>query len=56
MEPTPFKKDTKPDDLPQSGDKPHLSASTSTTTNINVTCTLDTTCARSSHGFTQHLI
>ena len=44
MEPTPFKKGTKPDDPPQDLDKPHLSVSTSTTTNLNVTCTLDTSC------------
>ena len=44
MEPASFKKDIKPDDPPQDGDKPHLSVSTSTTTNLNVTCTLDTSC------------
>ena len=44
LEPASFKKDIKPDDPPQDGDKPHLSVSTSTTTNLNVTCTLDTSC------------
>ena len=34
----------KPDDPPQDGEKPHLSVSTSTTTNLNVTCTLDISC------------
>ena len=32
MEPTPFKKGTKPDVLPQNVDKPHLSESISTIT------------------------
>ena len=44
LEPGSFKKDIKPDDPPQDGDKPHLSVSTSITTNLNVTCTLDTSC------------
>ena len=44
MESTPFKKGTKPDDPPQNVDKPHLSASISTITNLDVTCTLDTSC------------
>ena len=43
MEPTPFKKGTKPDAvLPQNVDKPHLSASISTITYLDVSCTLDT--------------
>ena len=33
-----------PDDPPQDMDKSHLSDSTSTTTNLNVTCSLDTSC------------
>ena len=33
-----LKKDIKPDDPPQNVDKPHLSASISTTTNLDVTC------------------
>ena len=49
MEPTPFKKDTKPDDPPQNVDKPHLSASMSTITNLDVTCTLDTSCDQLLH-------
>ena len=44
MEPASFKKDIKPDDPPQDVDKPHLSVSTSTTTNLNETCSLDTSC------------
>ena len=44
MEPTPFKKDTKPDDPPQNEDKPHLSASIRTTTNLDETYPLDTSC------------
>ena len=44
LEPASFKKDIKPDDPPQDGDKPHLSVSTSTTTNLNETCSLDTSC------------
>ena len=43
-EPTPFKKGTKPDDPPHNVDKPHLSTSISTITNLDVTCTLDTSC------------
>ena len=42
MEPTPFKKATKPDDQPQNVYKPHLSASISTTTNLDETFPLDT--------------
>ena len=42
MEPTPFKKGTKPDDPPQNVDKLHLSATISTITNLDVRCTLDT--------------
>ena len=49
MEPTPFKKGTKPDDPPQNVDKPHLSASISTITNLDVTCTLDTSCDQLLH-------
>ena len=48
MEPTPFKKGTKPHDPPQNVDKPHLSASISTT-NLDVTCTMDTSCDRLLH-------
>ena len=44
MEPTPFKKGTKPDDPPQNMDKPHPSASISSITYLDVTCTLDTSC------------
>ena len=42
VELAPFKKGTKPDDPPQDVDKPHLSASIRTITNLDVTCTLDT--------------
>ena len=42
VEPTPFKKGTKPDDPPQNVDKPHLSVSISTITNLDATCTSDT--------------
>ena len=49
MEPTPFKKGTKPDDPSQNVDKPHLSASISTITNLDVTCTLDTSCDQLLH-------
>ena len=49
MEPTQFKKGTKPDDPPQNMDKPHLSASISTITNLDVTCTLDTSCDQLLH-------
>ena len=49
MEPTPFKKGTKPDDPPQNVDKLHLSASISTITNLDVTCTLDTSCDQLLH-------
>ena len=42
MELAPFKKVTKQDDPLQDVDKPHLSASISTITNLDVTCTLDT--------------
>ena len=49
MEPTSFKKGTKPDDPPQNVDKPHLSASISTITNLDVTCTLDTSCDQLLH-------
>ena len=38
LEPASFKKDIKLDDPPQDVDKPHLSVSTSTTTNLNETC------------------
>ena len=44
MELAPFKKGIKPDNPPQDVDKPHLSASISTITNLDVTCTLDTSC------------
>ena len=49
MEPTPFKKGTKPDDPPQNVDIPHLSASVSTITYLDVTCTLDTSCDQLLH-------
>ena len=49
MEPTPFKKCTKPDDPPQNVDKPHLIASISTITNLDVTCALDTSCNQLLH-------
>ena len=49
MEPTPFKKGTKPDDSPQYVDNPHLSASINTITNLDVTCTLDTSCDKLLH-------
>ena len=49
LEPTPFKKGTKPDDPPQNVDKPHLSDSISTITNLDVTCTLDTSCDQLLH-------
>ena len=39
-----FKKGIKSDDPPQNVDISHLSVSTSTTTNLNVTCTLDISC------------
>ena len=38
-----------PDDPPQDMDKSHLSESTSTTTNLNETCSLDTSCDHLSH-------
>ena len=44
LEPALFNKDIKPDDPPQDVDKPHLSDPTSTTTNLNETCSLDTSC------------
>ena len=44
LEPASFKKDIKPDDPPQDVDKSHLSVSTSTTTNLNKTCSLNTSC------------
>ena len=44
VELAPFKKGIKSDDPPQNVDKPHLSASISTITNLDVTCTLDTSC------------
>ena len=40
----PFKKGIIPDDPPQNVDKPHLSASISTTTNLDETYPLDTSC------------
>ena len=43
LEPASLKKDIKPDDPPQDVDKLHLSVSTSTT-NLNEICSLDTTC------------
>ena len=44
LEPASFTKDIKPDDQPQDVDRPHLSISTSTTTNLNETYSLDTSC------------
>ena len=38
-----------PDDPPQDEDKSHLSASTSTTTNLNETCSLDASCDHQLH-------
>ena len=49
VEPTPFKEGIKSDDPPQNVDKPHLSASISTITNLDVTCTLDTSCDQLLH-------
>ena len=49
MEPTSFKKDTKLVDPPLDVDKPHLNVSTSTTTNLNETCSLDTSCYQLLH-------
>ena len=49
MEPTPFKKGTKPDDPPQNVDKSHVSAPISTITNLYITCTLDTSCDQLLH-------
>ena len=49
MKPNPFKKGTKPDDPPQNVNKPHLSASISTITNLDVTSTLDTSCDQLLH-------
>ena len=49
MEPTQFKKGTKPEDPPQNIDKSHVSASISTITNLDVTCTLDTSCDQLLH-------
>ena len=42
VELAPFKKGIKSDDPPQNADKPHLSASISNITNLDATCTLDT--------------
>ena len=44
LEPTSFKKAIKPDDPPQDGDTPHLSVSTNSITNLDVTCSLDSSC------------
>ena len=44
LEPASFKKAIKPDDPPQDVGKPHLSVSTSTTTNLNETCSLVASC------------
>ena len=49
VELAPFKKGIKSDDPPQNVDKPHLSASISTITNLDVTCTLDTSCDQLLH-------
>ena len=50
MEPNSFKKGTKLDDPPQNVDKPHLSASISTTTNLDVTYPLDASCSHLIHS------
>ena len=44
MEPTSFKKAIKPDDPPQDGDTPHLCVSTNSIANLDVTCSLDSSC------------
>ena len=44
LEPASFKKDIKPDDPPQDVDRPLLSVFTSTISNLNETCSLDTSC------------
>ena len=49
LELAPLKKGTKPDDPPQDVDKPHISDSISTITNLDVTCTLDTSCDQLLH-------
>ena len=49
VELAPFKKGIKSDDPPQNVDKPYLSASISTITNLDVTCTLDTSCDQLLH-------
>ena len=49
LEPTSFKKDTKPIDPPQDVDKPHLNVFTSTTTNLSETCSLDISCDQMLH-------
>ena len=49
LDPTSFKKDTKPVDPPQDVDKPHLNVSTSTTTNLSETCSLDISCGQLLH-------
>ena len=49
LEPTSLKKDTRPVDPPQDVDKPHLNVSTSTTTNLNKTCSLDNSCDQLLH-------
>ena len=49
LEPTSFKEDTKPVDPPQDVDKPHLNVSTNTTTNLNETCSWDTSCDQLLH-------
>ena len=49
MELAPYKKGIKPDNPPQDVDKPHLSASISTIPNLDVTCTLDTSCDQLLH-------
>ena len=49
LDPTSFKKDTKPVGPPQDVDRPHLNVSTSTTTNLSETCSLDTSCDQLLH-------
>ena len=49
LEPASFKKDTKPVNPSEDVDKPHLNVSTSTTTNLNETCSLGTSCDQLLH-------
>ena len=49
MELASFKTGIKPDDPPQDVDKSHLSDSTSNTTKLNETCSLNTSCDHMLH-------